>query len=220
MKRSIPVLAAVAVLATSMSALADNGDIRENNGKVTINTHQANKYTTVLIVKGDKTAENIDNISADEIVYINQSSSTYGSAVDFLLKSDVIGAKKDTYTVKMGGSEESTVFTTNIDLMPDDVKLELVEAEGNSAAYKAEDVNLGAYHSLKIVPKDEPTALGGLKFTGYETYDGSTNFALQLNTIYGNYDYSKFDLYLSADTITNETADADDLTSIKKGGND
>ena len=104
MKRSISVLAAVVVLATSMSALADNGDIRENNGKVTINTNQVDKYTTVLIVKGNKTDENIDNISADEIVYINQSGSAYSSAVDFLLKSDVIGAKADTYTVKMGGA--------------------------------------------------------------------------------------------------------------------
>ena len=220
MKMSISVLAAVAVLATSMSALADNGDIRENNGKVTINTDKADKYTTVLIVKGNKTDENIDNISADEIVYINQSGSAYSSAVDFLLKSDVIGAKADTYTVKMGGAEESTVFTTKINLMPDDMKLELVEAEGNSAAYKAEDVNLGAYQSLKIVPKGETTALGGLAFTGYKNYDGSTNFALQLNTIHGNYDYSKFDLYLSADAITSETVAENDLVEIKNGGND
>lgn len=128
MKKIIACISLVFAMSAGVTALADGATYdKDSNSVVDFN---ANNYSTVLI-----TADDYD----DEIVYVNQDDSGFGSAADFLLKAGT-DAKDGDYTIKLGGASDGSTaiasfrissivpVTTPVEVMGKEVTK---DAEGN-----------------------------------------------------------------------------------------
>ncbi|MDY3030705.1 MAG: hypothetical protein SOS24_02950 [Clostridia bacterium] len=104
MKKLLASLLAASLLAMGTAAFAATYDVDVNGA----NVPEASGAQTILITVGDKTAA--AEITAKDIVYINQSDSDtgFGTAVKFLLKA---GITAGTYTVRTNTEPNGTTFT-------------------------------------------------------------------------------------------------------------
>lgn len=176
MKKIIACISLVFAMSAGVTALADGATYdKDSNSVVDFN---ANNYSTVLI-----TADDYD----DEIVYVNQDDSGFGSAADFLLKAGT-DAKDGDYTIKLGGASDGSTAIASFRISsivpvttPVEVMGKLVDEEKdvysigckatatlNNAAYVVVTATKGSDSKTVSVPTGwtgEGTANIGIKVT-------------------------------------------------------
>lgn len=195
MKKRIFILAAALALSSGSGALA--ADPSYADGAVSVD---ASDYSTVMVVKG--IGENINNISAEDIVYIDQAEDVYGAAASFLLKASA-AYSPGIYTVKMAGASAG-VYTGTFEILKEDIAMaylakENVTSETYDISFVTEKaVALNTYNSIKLAY--DGSVIGGISID-YKNIIGDVKFGVRIaNVDIAKYpDAEKFSLYLSTD---------------------
>lgn len=196
MKRALLLISIIMVLISMPVAFAAD-DIYEVEGNKVVNESSI-PYGNVVIYEGDKYTK----ITESNLVYINESVSTFGAITDFLIKEN---PRMGTYTVRLANQSTlerplyKTFYITLVDLekVGRAVKLEKVSAadggeglqyEGEyagtySCAYKADSVSLKNCRSVlvKLKGAENESKIFAVSIEPYISGDGTMPVAIQFD---------------------------------------
>lgn len=175
-------LVCMAVLCAMMSAATASYAASYNTQENKVTSTAASDNKAVIIVKGDESTVPAD----DNIVYVNQTNTSFGATADFLIKSS---PAEGLYTVMYGGTGSKTTETFYIGVgdLAGDTQMELV----GSSAFTGTDgkttysmgytatVNVADYKSV-IIKKSDNTYMGCNIPTALEG-DGTVKIGIQIN---------------------------------------
>lgn len=171
MKKIIACISLVCAMSAGVTAMAaTTATPSGNSSDNSVTVSDATAYKTVLITeKGN----------ADNIVYVDQNDSGFGTSTNFLLKND---AGYGEYTVKMGGDESTSFDFTiapaaeNVAATAEGIKLVSKATDKDDYGFKFDNQNMSGIKYLQFTAKkgaETKTSLVTLDstFTGESTVD-------------------------------------------------
>ena len=184
MKKILASLLAASLLAMGTAAFAATYDVDENRADVP----EASGAQTILITAGENTPA--AEITADNIVYINQSDDAngFGTAVKFLLKA---GVSAGTYTVRTNTNTDGTTFKISPEEANGEKAMEVLALDNNptTRAFTMPSVKIDEYKSILVTytnEKDEKLTLKYpfSKISGLAaSMEGTLKFGLQIDGV-------------------------------------
>lgn len=182
--KKLTVLAAL-LLAVSAGTKAFASTEYDTSKNSVTNSEQSN-YQTMLITKGDGTT-----VTADTIVYVDQTATSFDGAMGFLLRQN---PADDVYTIKFGGSGNFTTaqFAIGVGIKGYDTELEVkgapVESNGKySHGFVIPEGGVDFSNGGIILVKVDDSVMAyptdnGLTFSG----EGSAMFGVQIDEVEEN----------------------------------
>ena len=184
MKKLLASVLAASLLAmgTAAFATAPSYDVDVNGA----NVPEASNAQTILITAGDKTAA--AEITADKIVYINQSDDAngFGTAVKFLLKA---GVTEGTYTVRTNTEPGGATFEISEKAaagLKDMTALDRTETPDDRWGFTMESVLISNYQYLVVQCTqngEEKSLKYELSKFGLTGIEAAIKFGLQINDV-------------------------------------
>ena len=185
MKKLLASLLAASLLAMGTAAFAATYDVDVNGA----NVPEASGAQTILITVGDKTAA--AEITAEDIVYINQSDSDtgFGTAVKFLLKA---GVTAGTYTVRTNTEPNGTTFTISTAEANGERAMTGLQLENNpkTRAFTMPSVKIDEYKSILVTYTNSESQKLTLKYPfsripalSAASLEGTLSFGLQIDGV-------------------------------------